>query len=114
MPILVWQFCITFTMEDLDSRLFIADVEVSCWQDQLRQAVSIYFTLNSKLSFLKKMFFFSWIINIKYQLIFHFGSLQILITHDQTFIMPNFTLQGFAETILTPLQASSVLIKVDR
>ena len=30
-----------FTMEDLDSRLFIAGVEVSCWQDQLRQAVSI-------------------------------------------------------------------------
>ena len=30
-------------MEDLDSRLFIAGVEVSCWQDQLRQAVSIHF-----------------------------------------------------------------------
>ena len=29
-------------MEDLDARLFIAGVEVSCWQDQLRQAVSIY------------------------------------------------------------------------
>ena len=28
--------------------------------------------------------------------------------------MPNFTLQGFAETVVTPLQASSVLIKVDR
>ena len=28
--------------------------------------------------------------------------------------MQNFTLQGFAETILTPLQASSVLIKADR
>ena len=27
--------------------------------------------------------------------------------------MPNFTLQGFAETVLTPLQASSVLIKAD-
>ena len=100
-------------MEDLDSQLFIADVEVSCWQDQLRQAVSIYFTLNFKSSFLK-MFFFPWIINIMYQLIFHFGFLQILITHDQTFIMPNFTLQGFVETILTPLWASSVLIKVDR
>ena len=32
-----------FTMEDLDSRLFIAGVEVSCWQDQLRQAVRIYY-----------------------------------------------------------------------
>ena len=30
-------------MEDLDSRLFITGVEVSCWQDELRQAVSIYF-----------------------------------------------------------------------
>ena len=28
--------------------------------------------------------------------------------------MPNFTLQGFVETVLTPLQASSVLIKADR
>ena len=28
-------------MEDLDTRLFIAGVEVSCWQDQLRQAVSV-------------------------------------------------------------------------
>ena len=35
-------FYTVFTMEDLDSRLFIAGVEVSCWQDQLRQAVSIY------------------------------------------------------------------------
>ena len=32
-----------FTMDDLDSRLFIAGVEVSCWQDQLRQVVSIYY-----------------------------------------------------------------------
>ena len=37
-------FCISFIMEDLDSRLFIAGVDVSCWQDQLRQAVSIYFS----------------------------------------------------------------------
>ena len=28
-------------MEDLDTGFFIAGVEVSCWQDQLRQAVSI-------------------------------------------------------------------------
>ena len=33
-------------MEDLDARLFIAGVEVSCWQDQLRQAVSIYVSTN--------------------------------------------------------------------
>ena len=37
-------FCITLIMEDLDSRLFIAGVEISSWQDQLRQAVSIYFS----------------------------------------------------------------------
>ena len=36
-------FYTIFTMEDLDSRLFIAGVEVSCWQDKLRQAVSIYY-----------------------------------------------------------------------
>ena len=29
-------------------------------------------------------------------------------------MVPNFTLYGFAETILTPLQASSGLIKADR
>ena len=45
-----------FMMEDLDSHLFIADVEVSCWQDQLRQAVSSYFTLSFKLFFLKHFF----------------------------------------------------------
>ena len=37
-------FCITFLMEDLDSRLFITGVEISCWQDQLTQAVSVYFS----------------------------------------------------------------------
>ena len=51
MPILVQQFCITFTMEDLDSKLFIADIEISYWQDQLRQAVSMYFSPSSKLFF---------------------------------------------------------------
>ena len=33
-------------MEDLDARPFIAGVEVFCWQDQLRQAVSIYASVN--------------------------------------------------------------------
>ena len=33
-------------MEDLDARHFIAGVEVSCWQDQLRQAVTIYASVN--------------------------------------------------------------------
>ena len=40
------KFLIIFTMEDLDARLFIAGVEVSCWQDQLRQSVSIYVSTN--------------------------------------------------------------------
>ena len=43
-------------MEDLDSRLFIADVEVSCWQDQLREAVSTYFSPSSKLFFFTNIF----------------------------------------------------------
>ena len=47
-----------FMMEDLDSHLFIAGVEVSCWQDQLRKAVSNYLISSSKLLFLK--YFFSW------------------------------------------------------
>ena len=38
-------------MEDLDARLFIASVEVSCWQDQLRQAVSIYASINFNLMY---------------------------------------------------------------
>ena len=61
--ILVQHFCITFTMEDLDSRLFIAGVEVFCWRDQLRQAVSIYFSPISKSFFFK---FLSYIIIINY------------------------------------------------
>ena len=48
---------LTFMMEDLDCRLFIVGVEVSCWQDQLRQAVSNYFIFSSKLLFLKYFFF---------------------------------------------------------
>ena len=40
------KFLIIFTMEDLDARLFIACVEVSCWHDQLRQVVSIYASVN--------------------------------------------------------------------
>ena len=55
-------------MEDLDARLVIAGVEVSCWQDQLRQAVSIYIST--------KLFSSISILCIQYQSIFHFGSLQ--------------------------------------
>ena len=43
-------------MEDLDSRLFIVCVEVSCWQDQLRQAVSNYLIFSFKVLFLKYIF----------------------------------------------------------
>ena len=39
-------------MEDLDNRLFIAGVEVSCWQDQLRQAVSISYLSIFRLEFI--------------------------------------------------------------
>ena len=63
-------------MEDLDSRLFIAGVEVSCWQDQLRQAVSNYFIFSSKLLFLKYIFL-SRNFDITYQFIkFSFDSVQ--------------------------------------
>ena len=96
-------------MEDLDSRLFITGIEVSCWQDQLRQAVSIYFALISK------SFCFNFYLRLLILIInISFWFTQILITHDQIFMVPNFTLWGFAETILTPLQTSSVLIKADR
>ena len=39
--LLTWDLTLFSVMEDLDSRLFIARVEGSCWQDQLRQAVRI-------------------------------------------------------------------------
>ena len=39
-------------MEDLDTRLFIAGVEVSCWQDQLRQAASIFYLSMFKSEFI--------------------------------------------------------------
>ena len=53
-------------MEDLDSRLFIADVEVSCWQDQLRQAVSIYYLPIFKLSFIDFYLMYSILICISF------------------------------------------------
>ena len=51
-------------MEDLDARLFIASVEVSCWQDQLRQAVSIYYLPIFKLFFIDFYLIYSILINI--------------------------------------------------
>ena len=33
-------------MEDIDEHLLIADIEVSCWKDQLKQAVSQLFITN--------------------------------------------------------------------
>ena len=53
-------------MEDLDSRLFIAGVEVSCWQDQLRQAVSIYYLPIFKLSFIDFYLIYSILICISF------------------------------------------------
>ena len=49
-------------MKDLHTRLFIAGVEVSCWQDQLRQAVSIsYLSI-----FRSELINFNQNINFKY------------------------------------------------
>ena len=78
MLIFVWQFYITFSaMEDLDARLFIVDVEVSCWQDQLRQAVSICFILSFKLFklFFIKHNFLDYQDDDMHRLIFHFDFL---------------------------------------
>ena len=58
-----------FTFEDLDSRLFIAEVEVSCWQDQLRQAVSIYYLSIFKSYFIDFHFIYLILICIPFQLI---------------------------------------------
>ena len=33
-------------MEEIDEHLLIAGIEVSCWKDQLKQAVCQYLTLN--------------------------------------------------------------------
>ena len=33
-------------MEDIDDHLLIADIEVSCWKDQPKQAVSQHLTTN--------------------------------------------------------------------
>ena len=53
-------------MEDLDARLFIAGVEVSCWQDQLRQALSIYYLLIFKLFFINFYLIYSILICISF------------------------------------------------
>ena len=53
-------------MEDLDARLFIAGVEVSCWQDQLRQAVSIYYLPIFKLFFINFYLIYSILIDISF------------------------------------------------
>ena len=45
-------------MEDLDTRLFIASVEVSCWQDQLKQAVSISYLSISRSYFINFHFIY--------------------------------------------------------
>ena len=60
---------IVFIMQDLDSRLFIAEVEVFCWQDQLRQAVSIYYLPIFKSYFIDFHFIYLILIQISFQLI---------------------------------------------
>ena len=71
MPIFDLESYIVFIMEDLDSRLFIAGVEVSCWQDQLRQVVSIYCLPISKSHFID---FHFYIFNI---------NLHFILTHQK-------------------------------
>ena len=63
-----------FMMEDLDSCLFIVGVEVSFWQDQLRQAVSNYFIFSSKLLFLKYFFLGNFDITYQFNISFRFFS----------------------------------------
>ena len=94
-------------MEDLDARLFIAGVEVSCWQDQLRQAVSIYYLPIFKLFFIDFYLIYSISINIS------FWFITILIMKSN-FYQSKFYFVRVRGDYLTPLQASSVLIKVDR
>ena len=69
MPILDLESYIIFTMEDLDSRLFIAGVEVFCWQDQLRQVVSIYCLPIFKSHFLDVHFIYLILICISFRFI---------------------------------------------
>ena len=57
-------------MEDLDARLVIVGVEVSCWQGQLRQAVTIYYLP------IFKMFFIDFYLIFNINQYFVFGSLQ--------------------------------------
>ena len=54
-------------MEDLDSRLFIARAEVSCWQDQLRQAVSISYLAIFRPYFIDFHFIYPVLIHILFR-----------------------------------------------
>ena len=101
-----------FMMEDLDSHHFIVGVEVSCWQDQLRKAVSNYLISSSKLFFLK-YFFFLGIFDITYQfnISFRFLSNFIQLNFYQAQLSFYRVLQRLS---WPPLQASSILIKADR
>ena len=56
-------------MENLDTRLFIAGVEVSCWQDQLRQAVSISYLSIFKLQFIDFLHIFQVLTHTQFRLI---------------------------------------------
>ena len=80
-------------MEDIDEHLFISYIEISCWKDQLKQVVSQSFIITT---------FFNE---------FHFRIKSILF--EILFQLLSNFFGGFAETILMPLQTSSVLMKVD-
>ena len=80
-------------MEDLDEHLLLTGIEISCWKDQLKQAVSQLQFTNNSINFFKKPY------------------LELLKSY---FIPYSTPLQGFTETTLTPLQASTILLRVDQ
>ena len=83
-------------MEDLDGQLLIARIEVSCWKDQLKQAVSSL-QLNN-------------IFSIEFnQILF-----KVKCIISTIMFLTIFFFQGFTETTLMPLQASTILLKVER
>ena len=82
----------TWEMEEVNECLLIASLEISCWKEQFKQVVSLSLTL----------------------IIFHAIQFLFIILTIQIKISLNYlNFQGFAETILTPLQASTVLFKAD-
>ena len=83
-------------MENLDESLLIAKIEVSCWKEQLKQAVSSSSQLTLHM-------YISSISNLKLGISFH-----------QSYFFIFFLFQGFTETTLMPLQASTILLRADQ